>query len=164
MRRTTADPSAKGAARPGIDHAEDDATTSEFDENPSYTVVAGSGSAMAGLGVNDAPTRESKNVSSVLAAHEAALDREKRVPTREVVVTPARLDRTDELNAAGPLARRDLPGSSDELADAPGTRTGLVLAQFKPRRWWSSPLFLVALSLVILGAATSIYWQLTARG
>jgi hypothetical protein len=166
MRRTTADSPAKGAA-PADD---DDATTAEFDENPSYTVV-GSDSAMEGLGLHDAPTRESKNVALVLAEYEAALDKEKRVPTREVVqIVAAPANRSDELNAAGALGPRDVPGSSEELADAPGTRTGLVLAQFRPRQWWSSPLAVVALGLVIVGAATALYllsraaFPLTARG
>jgi hypothetical protein len=158
MRRGTADSSAKGPAP-----LDDDASTSEFDENPGYTVVD-SDSALAGLGVNDAPTRESKNVATVLAAHEAALDRERRVPTREVVATPAGADRRDELNAAGALAGRDLPGTSAELADAPSTRTGLVLAQFRPRRWWNAPLFIVALALVMVGVAGALYWQLSGRG
>jgi hypothetical protein len=157
MPPTTADTSARGAGRP-----DEDDETSEFDENPSYTVV-GSSAAAEEFGAHDAPTRESKNVALVLAAYEAALDREKRVPTREVVAAPARLDRADELNAAA-LGARDLPGSTEELADAPGTRTGLVLAQFRPRRWWSSPLFVVTLALIVLGAATAMYWQLTARG
>jgi hypothetical protein len=160
MRRTTADSPAKGATPPD----DYDATTSEFDENPSYAVV-GSDSAMEGLGMHDAPTRESKNVASVLAASEVALDREKRVPTREVeLALPAPANRSDELNEAGALGARDVPGSSEELADAPGTRTGLVLAQFRPRHWWNSPLAVVALGLVGLGAATALYLQLTARG
>jgi hypothetical protein len=137
---------------------EKDPEPDEFDASPAYTVV--DPRPFEDLAASAAPTRESRNVVAVLAAYEAALDRERRKePTGATMRTAGagRIERIDELGAAGPLAARDVRGTADELAGAPPTRTGVVLSQLSPPRP-GLRLFLLLLGLgLALAAAAAVY-------
>ena len=166
-----------GARRPFENGNEpvDDSDTEEFDVashtilDPGPTRIA---VAVAELDPASEPTRQSSDIIAKLAAHEQAIDRDRKRRSQPVVVienilahpsgvSPTRrnIDPLDELGAAGALAGQDLRGSTEEFALAPRSAAAWPSPpavdpppEVAPRPRSRLPLLLVALALATAAA------------
>lgn len=158
---------------------EDPSPVDEFDGSATIVDPDAGRRAMAaiaaarGLGQNDVPTKESKNVSAALAAHERNLAEERQVSSHP---TPAvgfdlRVDALQEIESPGltlkpsPLPAPPLPALREEVPEDKfdiDVATGSSLSTL-PRKPASRGLTLVALALIAAASGFAAFHFVGAR-